>query len=302
MTCNMRDKHPAMFFFKIITTTSIEAGKLKLPNGFTREHGGDVSNPVFLKPPDDKERKIHWNKHEDGNLGGSLECLKRMELTSKITKAANKARTITSRNPLSKNISSLYLLTCHEIQLVPPEFARIHLKNKQRDMILYVIDGRTWHVKYLLRRGTISAGWKKFASDNNLKVGDVCVFELTKNNLFLSKYQSFHLGENHINLIPLHHKSPIIIIDAENETTYYYSERLNLKQQYCRKATQKRANEFTPENPYFTVKIKPNNWRDYRQVRFIKQQIKEVLKEENEKGSSLMSHTINIVTFNSVSI
>lgn len=42
--------------------------------------------------------------------------------------------------------------------------------------------GKEWHMKYhgqcKCRSRWLDCGWKKFAADNNLKVGDVCVFEL----------------------------------------------------------------------------------------------------------------------------
>ena len=53
-------------------------------------------------------------------------------------------------------------------------------------MILKVQDGRTWSVKYSFRlyNGYVQArfkgGWRAFSQDNDLKVGDVCVFVLTK--------------------------------------------------------------------------------------------------------------------------
>ncbi|XP_057443269.1 B3 domain-containing protein REM5-like isoform X2 [Lotus japonicus] len=360
MTCNKRDKHSAIRFFKIITTRSLEAGKLMLPNGFTREHGGDVSNPVFLKPPDDKDWKIHWTKHEDGYIwfekgwkefasyysldhgylllfeynkhsdfgvhifdkstleieypfqgykdepdnlgqinadlvqsldertsckkrklkspmsssqpskklrpstsgdvgrrskspklpqhvkghhqsqgtefeeldenvsGDSLECLKWKELTSKITKASNRARTITSKNPSFKVV--IKPAYANKYIRVTSEFAEKHLKNKRGEIILHVKDGRTWPVKYVLEKGTISAGWKKFVSDNNLKVGDVCVFELTKSQPLSLKVSIFPPGgesdqpHSPPSLDSVHGNGvngldPARIIDVENETT-----------------------------------------------------------------------------------
>ena len=53
-------------------------------------------------------------------------------------------------------------------------------------MILKVQDGRTWSVKYSFKlyngcpKFIFNCGWKAFARDNCLKVGDVCIFVLTK--------------------------------------------------------------------------------------------------------------------------
>ncbi|XP_058225114.1 B3 domain-containing protein Os04g0386900-like isoform X2 [Rhododendron vialii] len=40
--------------------------------------------------------------------------------------------------------------------------------------------GKNWDMVYLGERsqGKLNSGWKTFARDNNLKVGDACVFEL----------------------------------------------------------------------------------------------------------------------------
>ncbi|KAJ1394935.1 DNA-binding barrel domain superfamily [Sesbania bispinosa] len=36
----------------------------KIPNGFTKKYGGDMSNPMNLKPPDGTEWKMYWTKHD----------------------------------------------------------------------------------------------------------------------------------------------------------------------------------------------------------------------------------------------
>ncbi|OIW12728.1 hypothetical protein TanjilG_24661 [Lupinus angustifolius] len=47
-------------FFKFILNTNLQ--KIKIPNKFTKIYGGGISNPVFLKPPDGTEWKVHWTK------------------------------------------------------------------------------------------------------------------------------------------------------------------------------------------------------------------------------------------------
>lgn len=46
-------------------------------------------------------------------------------------------------------------------------------------------DGRrTWSVNYRLKKyksaSVLTSGWRQFAKDNDLKFGDVCLFELIK--------------------------------------------------------------------------------------------------------------------------
>ncbi|RDX79301.1 B3 domain-containing transcription factor VRN1, partial [Mucuna pruriens] len=67
MTCN----HPLpseILFFKIILYTTLQHGKLKIPNKFTREHGANLSNPLFLKLPDGIEWKVYWTKDDGGGI------------------------------------------------------------------------------------------------------------------------------------------------------------------------------------------------------------------------------------------
>ncbi|XP_061345456.1 B3 domain-containing transcription factor VRN1-like, partial [Gastrolobium bilobum] len=39
----------------------------KLPNNFTKKYGGDMPNPMFLKPPDGTEWEVFWSK-KDGDI------------------------------------------------------------------------------------------------------------------------------------------------------------------------------------------------------------------------------------------
>ncbi|XP_062075325.1 putative B3 domain-containing protein REM15 [Humulus lupulus] len=72
--------------------------------------------------------------------------------------------------------------------IIPSVFAKHYLlsTSKHQDVILKVQDGRTWSMKYYFRSHGMSpktrfeGGWKAFAEDNNLKLGDVCAFVLRK--------------------------------------------------------------------------------------------------------------------------
>ncbi|KAK7293237.1 hypothetical protein RJT34_16100 [Clitoria ternatea] len=68
---------------------------------------------------------------------------------------------------------------------LPAKFCKAHfdLQVKMVDAKL-VFKERIWPVKYLIRKlktstkFELSSGWKAFAKDNDLKVDDVCIFEL----------------------------------------------------------------------------------------------------------------------------
>jgi len=82
-------------------------------------------------------------------------------------------------------------------QNIPSEFGKRHLLGlgkKQGDIHLRLSNGRVWPARYQIRKGNrkedkfemYSSGWKTFAEDNNLKVGDVCTFELFSTSTILT--------------------------------------------------------------------------------------------------------------------
>ncbi|KAK3416131.1 hypothetical protein EUGRSUZ_H01965 [Eucalyptus grandis] len=68
----------------------------------------------------------------------------------------------------------------------PARFFMKYIPNfrSKGDIILYVSDERFWSVRYKFgiygrrRQIKFNCGWKRFVQDNNLKLGDVCVFEI----------------------------------------------------------------------------------------------------------------------------
>lgn len=82
-------------------------------------------------------------------------------------------------------------------QHIPSEFGKRHLLGlgkKKGDIHLRLLNGRVWPARYIIRKGNRkgdkfemhSSEWKTFAEDNNLKVGDVCTFELFPTSTILT--------------------------------------------------------------------------------------------------------------------
>lgn len=107
------------------------------------------------------------------------------------------------------------IFACHLlVQHVPKKFAERYIKKKEVDFTLRVLDGRSWLVRYRIRQkgsrfGTYNgcpeicrAGWRAFAKDNNLEVGDVCIFELINNtgNGILVLQVSIDRRANHLSI------------------------------------------------------------------------------------------------------
>ncbi|XP_057432185.1 B3 domain-containing transcription factor VRN1-like [Lotus japonicus] len=310
---NKQIPNSATRFFRIITLPCLEAGELILPNGFMKKYSGGMSNPVFLKAPDNTSWEIHWSKHDSyfwfqkgwkefvkyysldhehlvlfefkdashfrvhifdkstleieypsnenqgeehnpdqigdeipppkktkpkspmslsqprkklrtgksKDVGKSPELRKRkkVQVEDDVGGSTERATFVVELQPYSIDRYSLR---------IPLHFARTHLKMKKGDIRLERLDGRTWKVYYSFFK--LGGGWKKFATDNNLKVGDICVFELTKREPLSLKVLIFPVAQGGVpsSLGP-----------------------------HFTNAAQREARKYTPKNPSFTVSLNP---------------------------------------------
>ncbi|KAF4380717.1 hypothetical protein CsatB_024445 [Cannabis sativa] len=100
--------------------------------------------------------------------------------------ALQRTNAFTSEHPFFKMVMQPYYILGKNLNF-PHLFAQIYLNNNRFcDVTLKVQNkNKTWHVKYAYREHKSAAprfqgGWRSFVVDNNLKVGDVCVFVLLK--------------------------------------------------------------------------------------------------------------------------
>ncbi|CAK9315201.1 unnamed protein product [Citrullus colocynthis] len=90
-----------------------------------------------------------------------------------------------------------YIQTGNYLSL-PRKFGERYIKESM-DMKLEVGDGRSWRVwcgvrwAFTRRRTELKGGWKRFVEDNELKEGDICVFELMNKNAVCFKVAIFRL-------------------------------------------------------------------------------------------------------------
>ncbi|CAO2817812.1 unnamed protein product [Amaranthus hypochondriacus] len=81
---------------------------------------------------------------------------------------------------MSSNVSGSCALA------VPRKFAADYLPSSRSEVVLRNLNGASWNVT-LVRYGLqpkFCSGWKSFAQMNNVKVGDMCVFELLEERVF----------------------------------------------------------------------------------------------------------------------
>ncbi|CAI8602381.1 unnamed protein product [Vicia faba] len=108
--------------------------------------------------------------------------------------ALNRARRFKSKNPSFMIVMKPSYLFSYFLH-IPTKFTIDYMKKEQSEILLELVDGRIWDAKYCF--GKIKVGWKKFVGDNELKNGDVCVFELVKSKTLTLKVLIFRLEESH---------------------------------------------------------------------------------------------------------
>ena len=71
----------------------------------------------------------------------------------------------------------------------------MYIQNGQEVMLK--VGDQSWEVWFSIpkyrQRGSFSRGWSRFANENNLRVGDVCVFELIKSDDVVLKVSIFRV-------------------------------------------------------------------------------------------------------------
>ncbi|XVF61914.1 hypothetical protein PTKIN_Ptkin08bG0173100 [Pterospermum kingtungense] len=88
--------------------------------------------------------------------------------------------------------------------VIPWNFAQKYLTTQKGNLTLCDSSGKTWPSKYIViirpkvkkAYAYMHGGWRAFAEDNNLVVGDICVFELIKHLEILLKVVIFPVAEN----------------------------------------------------------------------------------------------------------
>ncbi|KAJ4796708.1 B3 domain-containing protein [Rhynchospora pubera] len=76
----------------------------------------------------------------------------------------------------------------HGKYAIPTKFATEHLSRGNKNAIFHY-EGRKWHLSIIYSRGLcpyFSSEWKIFVKDNNLQIGDICLFELMKTENIIS--------------------------------------------------------------------------------------------------------------------
>ncbi|KAA8547270.1 hypothetical protein F0562_003866 [Nyssa sinensis] len=165
LTCKTQNTINRETLFLDLQSRGIQMNGLKLENS---NAAGD--SRYFTRPI----------KKECGRGMDSTQKRKLVMANEKV-RALQRANAFKSENPFFMVFMQPSYVSTNFVLNIPLSFAEKYFTDKQ-NIVLRVSDGRTSSVKCHL--GSCNAkfcrGWCSFAQDNNLKVGDVCVFELIK--------------------------------------------------------------------------------------------------------------------------
>ncbi|KAI5076393.1 hypothetical protein GOP47_0008458 [Adiantum capillus-veneris] len=89
----------------------------------------------------------------------------------------------TSHPSFVKRMLPSHVSSCFWLGL-PLSFCKAHLPKHDQYMKLVNEQGKEWESLYLARKTGLSAGWKRFAEDNELRDGDALLFDLVQDNQF----------------------------------------------------------------------------------------------------------------------
>ncbi|KAF7113889.1 hypothetical protein RHSIM_RhsimUnG0104300 [Rhododendron simsii] len=104
-----------------------------------------------------------------------------VQMLSATANINSRARDFKSKKPFFTVRLQPSYVSCNYSMNVPLEFVKKYLRDNQKSISLRISDGTTWLVRFYstgAMNGKRNLGWGPFVRDNNLKVGDICVFEL----------------------------------------------------------------------------------------------------------------------------
>ncbi|KAJ0077410.1 hypothetical protein Patl1_36256 [Pistacia atlantica] len=218
MACTRRKGEPvtsnsfmekSSHFFKVILPSSLEEKKLGIPQMFVKKFGNELSDIATLEVPNGRVWLIRIDQRWEQNLVlifDSTACEihypysavkskprcnadnskskpeSRFVSKKERQRAIHIVRLLKPRNP-----SFMVFLRSHSTTErrvgVPVKFANKYLCRNSRTINLQVPDGRVLCVKiHKPTRGgfCLTEGWVKFSREENLKQGDIGIFELIK--------------------------------------------------------------------------------------------------------------------------
>ncbi|PIA56140.1 hypothetical protein AQUCO_00700471v1 [Aquilegia coerulea] len=163
-----------------------------------------TSSPTFFEEEDEHHSTAKQRKGVVVPIPERHLCAKAFVTSKEKTGTTEASRVLKLKHPSFRAvIKSSYL---HYLR-IPVRFSARHLDNL-RSLTLEVSEGHRWSVsgfvynstikgKYISTNVHLSKGWQKFVRENNLREGDVCVFEMIKGTLW-----KVHISRKSKNVLP----------------------------------------------------------------------------------------------------
>ncbi|KAK7308480.1 hypothetical protein VNO77_42087 [Canavalia gladiata] len=188
------------------------------------------------------------------------------QLTCKIKAVLNRAATFRSNNP-SFTVVLQHSYVYGRSLNIPSKFAKRYLKENPMDIELQSLDGSSWGVSYSL--GRLYKGWSAFTSDNDLKMLDVCLFELIKSQGICLRVRIFRLSEETRSFLSpgdgVSYIAPGVIPYFRGQTFIPNQVgQVKVDSSKNAKVAMQEARNFISDNPFFKVNIKADHHHDYR--------------------------------------
>ncbi|KAB1204818.1 B3 domain-containing transcription factor VRN1 [Morella rubra] len=183
-------------------------------------------------------------------------------------RALQKARGFKAKNPSFMVVmqSSYVRFERSSTLEIPSNFAKRYLNKDQRTIILRISDDRNWILEYVFKtnagrpRGRFKYGWNVFAQDNNLEVGDVCVFELIQGNkvsfqvvIFRSSKEHCSASQGKLNFSAKEEGRDNFLRCPQSQGFKRHPVTVSLKDRAL-----ERASAFHSEKPFFMVVMAPS--------------------------------------------
>ncbi|KAI3870142.1 hypothetical protein MKX03_021615 [Papaver bracteatum] len=166
------------------------------PVSAQESHGPRVECFTPVPSPLGRERKRHGSPCENSNLK-KRHSFNHEKFTSAI-EVESKVKSFSSPFPFfwtSVKLSNVSRMC------IPAKFAREHLQTNMKgreekmDVLLQNEEGGIWELRVCpcVTQNYFSKGWKMFATDNKLKIGDFVIFELIDKRPGAKFIMSFHI-------------------------------------------------------------------------------------------------------------
>ncbi|KAI3880493.1 hypothetical protein MKX03_023365 [Papaver bracteatum] len=206
----------------------------------------DSNNEISTQSESSSSRGGQFNLETEEPVFAATVTTKRSRSnTSRVTesneRALREAEAFRSKVPCFKAIMHASCVKSGGNMHVPSDFAIPYLQHKTTRVTLRVSDGKSWDVGLIFterfNKTTLSKGWRKFALDNHLNKGDVCLFELVDKKKFEMNVHIFQVSKTNFK-----DKAQVIRLDS-----------------YTKERALAAAEAFTLNNPFFKAIMRPFN-------------------------------------------